>query len=315
VDELAGFLDGPRARGAFTLRAVMEPPWSIRIEDEAPLSVVVMSTGTAVVVGCDGHEHELGPGDVALIRGPEPYLFADSTDTPVQVLIRPGQICVSPAGEDLSAAMDLGVRTWGNDAGGSTVMLVGTYQADGEISRRLTDALPPVVVARSASSVVQGLLTDQIGVDRPGQQVVLDRLLDLVVIEAVREWFGQPGTAAPSWYAARADPVVGPAVSLIHELPQHPWTVAELASQVGVSRAALARRFAEVVGEPPMTYLSGWRLALAADLMLEPGASVGAVSRQVGYGSPFTFSTAFKRAFGHSPRAHRSLSLRVDSAG
>ena len=82
--------------------------------------------------------------------------------------------------------------------------------------------------------------------------------------------------------------------------------MAALAGRVGVSRAALARRFNDVVGEPPMAYLTGWRLALAADLLLEPGASVGAVSRRVGYGSPFTFSTAFKRAYGHSPKAHRT---------
>jgi AraC-like DNA-binding protein len=73
-----------------------------------------------------------------------------------------------------------------------------------------------------------------------------------------------------------------------------------------VSRAALARRFTELVGEPPMAYLTGWRLALAADLLLEPGATVGAVARRVGYGSPFALSTAFTRVRGISPREHRA---------
>ena len=91
--------------------------------------------------------------------------------------------------------------------------------------------------------------------------------------------------------------------------PGRPWTVATLAASVGVSRALLARRFHELVGEPPMTFLTGWRMALAADLMVEPDATVTAVARAVGYGSPFTFSTAFKRAHGRSPRAYRDEQL------
>jgi len=94
-------------------------------------------------------------------------------------------------------------------------------------------------------------------------------------------------------------------VRLLHNNPAHPWTVASLAAEVGVSRAALARRFTDLVGEPPMAFLTGWRLALAADLLLEPDATVGAVARRVGYTSPFTFSTAFKRHYGVSPQVHR----------
>jgi AraC-like DNA-binding protein len=92
---------------------------------------------------------------------------------------------------------------------------------------------------------------------------------------------------------------------MLHNNPAHPWTVAMLAAETGVSRAALARRFAELVGEPPMTYLASWRLALAADLLREPDATVGAVARQVGYGSSFALSTAFKRVRGISPQEHR----------
>jgi AraC-like DNA-binding protein len=100
--------------------------------------------------------------------------------------------------------------------------------------------------------------------------------------------------------------VVGRALRMLHNNPAHRWTVATLAAEIGVSRAALARRFTELVGEPPMTFLTGWRLALAADLLREPDATVGAVARQVGYGSPFALSTAFKRVRGVSPRQHRA---------
>jgi AraC-like DNA-binding protein len=107
---------------------------------------------------------------------------------------------------------------------------------------------------------------------------------------------------APGWYRARSDPVVGRALKMLHHNPAHPWTVAALAAQTGVSRAALARRFAELVGEPPMTFLTNWRLALAADLLRAPDTTLSAVARQVGYGSPFALSAAFKRVRGVAPR-------------
>ena len=149
------------------------------------------------------------------------------------------------------------------------------------------------------------LLADEIVKDEPGQEVVLDRLLDLLLIAVLRAWFARPDADAPAWYRAHSDPVVGRALRMLHDNPAHPWTVATLAAATGVSRAALARRFTELVGEPPMTFLTGWRLALAADLLREPDATVGSVARQVGYGSPFALSTAFKRVYGVSPQEHR----------
>ena len=101
--------------------------------------------------------------------------------------------------------------------------------------------------------------------------------------------------------------MVGHALRLLHHDPARPWTVAELARETGVSRAALARRFHELVGEPPMTFLTGWRIALAADLLREPGATIASVADQVGYGTPFALSAAFKRVRGVSPKQHRAL--------
>lgn len=152
------------------------------------------------------------------------------------------------------------------------------------------------------------LLCDEVVKDEPGQAAVLDRLLDLLLIAVLRAWFARPEAAAPGWYRAQSDPVVGRALRIMHNNPAHPWTLASLASETSVSRAALARRFHDLVGEPPMTFLTGWRLALAADLLLEPDATIGAVAQQVGYGSPFALSTAFKRVRGLSPQQHRTRS-------
>ncbi|MGH3715341.1 MAG: AraC family transcriptional regulator [Micromonosporaceae bacterium] len=308
MDAIAALLDGPRAQGAFLLRTMLEPPWSLRIQDEAPLSVVAMVSGEAWVLPDRGERTRLGPGDVGVFRGPDPYTVADHPDTPPQVVIHPGQRCTTLDGQDLKQAMELGVRTWGNSPHGSTVMICGTYQMAGELGERLLAALPPLLVLAAGEwdCPVIPLLGAELVKDEPGQEAVLDRLLDLLLIAVLRAWFARPDAEAPAWYRAQSDPVVGRALRMMHHHPDKPWTVASLAAATGVSRAALARRFTELVGEPPMAYLTGWRLALAADLLKAPDATVGAVARQVGYGSGFALSTAFKRVRGVSPKVHRS---------
>jgi AraC-like DNA-binding protein len=252
----------------------------------------------------------MNPGDVAVFRGPDPYVVASHPAIPPQVAVLPGQECVvlHPDGEALVESYGYGVRTWGNTAEGTTVMLTGTYQLEGEVSQRLLRALPPLVVLRAPDwdNPVIPLLAAEIVKDAPGQEAVLDRLLDLLLIAVLRAWFARPDASAPDWYRASSDAVVGHALRLMHHNPAHPWTVAALARETGVSRAALARRFNDLVGEPPMTFLTEWRIALAADLLLEPGATIGSVANQVGYGSPFALSTAFKRLRGISPQQHRT---------
>jgi AraC-like DNA-binding protein len=311
MDAVAGLLDGPRAREAFLLRSSMDPPWSLRIEDEAPLTVVAIVRGHAWVLPDDRDPVLMRTGDVAIIRGPDPYSVADDPATPRQAIILPGQRCTTPDGQEVEMSF-LGVRTWGNSAEGATVMVTGTYQMDGEVSQRLLRALPPLLVLADDEwdCPVIPLLADEIVKDDPGQEAVLDRLLDVLLIAALRAWFARPEAGAPEWYRAYSDPVVGQALRLLHHKPAHPWTVEELAHETGMSRAALARRFTELVGEPPMTFLTGWRIALAADLLLEPGATIGAVAEQVGYGSPFALSTAFKRVRGISPQQHRARAAR-----
>jgi AraC-like DNA-binding protein len=310
MDGLSALLDGPRARDAFLLRTVMRPPWSVRIQDEAPLSVVGIVAGSAWIVPDGGEAIELHPGDVAVARGPDPYVFADDPTTPPQVIIHPGQQCTTADGVELPARWLHGVRTWGNDPHGPDVQLVGTYQLSGEVGGRLLAALAPLLVVRAAelASPLVELLGAEMARDEPGQDVVLDRLLDLLLIATLRAWFAG-ADEAPGWYRANSDPVVGPALRLLQHQPAQPWTVASLAAETGVSRAALARRFTALVGEPPMAFLTEWRLALAADLLLEPGATIGAVARQVGYGSPYALSTAFKRHRGVSPKQHRRAAL------
>ncbi len=307
MDELAGLLDGPRARGAFLLRAVLEPPWSLRAQDRAPLTLIALLQGEAWVGPAGGETVRMTARDVAILPGPDPYLIADDPATPAQVIIHPGQRCATVDGRDLHEEMSLGVRTWGNCATGSTRMLIGTYQMSGEVGRRLLAALPGLAVLdhEISESPVLALLDDEIDKDRPGQEVVLDRLLDLLLVGVLRAWFSRPDADAPAWYRAHGDPLVGRALRLLHQYPEHQWTVASLGEAVGASRAALARRFTERLGEPPMAYLTDWRLALAADLLRDTDDTIGTIARKVGYGSPFALSAAFKRVRGISPDQHR----------
>lgn len=307
MDTLASLLDGPRARGAFLLRSILTPPWSLRVQDRAPLTLVATMRGEAWVM-LDGRDPvRLRPGDVTVIQGPDPYTVAGDPGTPPQVVIHPGQHCTSPEGESLARAMHLGVRTWGDSLDGPVVMLTGTYQMRGEINRRLLAALPTLLLMPGDEweCPFVPLLGDEIVKDEPGQEAVLDRLLDLLLIAVLRAWLSRPEAKAPAWYRAYGDPVVGRALRMFHNDPGHPWTLAAVAAETGVSRAALARRFTELLGEPPIAYLTGWRLALAADLLRETDITVGAVARQVGYGSAFALSAAFKRVRGVSPREHR----------
>jgi AraC-like DNA-binding protein len=309
VDVLEALLDGPRARGAFLLRALLDPPWSLRIEDEAPLTVLAVLRGSAWL-SPDGQAPLLMvAGQVAIVRGPDHYTVADRPSTPPDVVVYPGGRCTSADdGRALWDEWSLGIRTWGQDPDGDCVLLVGTYEGPGEASRPLLSALPPVVLLgrEQAGTPLLRVLAEEMQIEAPGQRALLDRLLDVLLISSLRTWFAAREGEAPGWFRAQHDPAVGQALSLLHQDVAHPWTVEELAARVGVSRAALGRRFTALLGEAPMGYLAAWRLALAADLMVSSDATVATIARQVGYGTPFSLSAAFKRVHGVSPQQYRS---------
>jgi AraC-like DNA-binding protein len=307
MDMVAGLLDGPRARRAFLLRCTMNPPWALRIQDEAPLSLVAMLRGSAWFVPGQGEPAMVGAGDVALVRGPDHYLFCDDPRTPPQAVIHPGQRCTTPDGRELTPMRSFGVRRWGNAPDGSTEILTGTYNAEGDVSRRLLDALPPRLVLRADEwdTPILGLLAQEMLREDVGQDAVLDRLLDLLLVGAVRAHFTRAAPDAPGWFRATGDPVVGRAMRLMQDNPAEAWTLASLARATNSSRATLARRFRDLVGQPPMEFLTEWRLTLAADLILDPAETVASVAGQVGYASPYALSAAFKRVRGISPRQHR----------
>ncbi|MEM1081222.1 MAG: AraC family transcriptional regulator [Pseudomonadota bacterium] len=307
MDTLAGLLDAPRARGAFALRTVMTPPWSLRIQAESPLTLLAAIEGPLCIVPDQGKPILMKPGDVALTRAPDHYNVADSPETAPQVIIHPGQDCRDLNGQSMLEQMTHGVRTWGNDPDGQTVFIVGAYEHLSDISDRLLRALPPVlsIAGDSWDTPLIPLLSDEVTKDEHGQAAVLDRLLDLLVTAVMKTWFARQDDQRPEWWRHQGDRMVDHALKLMHEQPAEDWTVERLAKASGASRAAFAKRFQKLVGEAPMTFLKNWRMALAADLLSRADSTVASVAYQVGYSSPYAFSAAFKRVRGLSPQAHR----------
>ena len=317
MDSLGGLLDAPRARGAFSLRCTMSSPWSLRILAESPLTVIAGISGDVWVNPDEGEAIYIGPGDIAITRAPALYNVSESPNAPPNIFIHPGQDCRNSEGESLLEEMMHNTRTWGTDPNGSTVFIVGAYEHLSDISDRLLKALPPVLsLSRDEweSPLVQ-LLCEEVIKDEPGQAAVLDRLIDLLVTAVLKAWFARQESNAPAWWRHQGDRVIEQTLRAMHDDPARNWTMDTLSSEVGTSRASLARRFNEVVGEPPMTFLKNWRMALAADLLCQPNQSVSTVAYQVGYATPYAFSAAFKRVRGISPQEHRASAHTVlDSA-
>lgn len=331
MDTLTDVLTHIRSSGALLGRTLASPPWCATFAEQASLSLVTMLRGEAWIVDgehdsdsasasqrdasdvdgqCEGASHQLFPHDIAIVVGPAPFDVSSdprANPTPLYVQTQSG-VCFADD-VDASEHIALGARTCGVELVADDAMLTGSFTLTGRIADRLLTALPRVLVVPRAvqRTAALQLLEAEILREEPGQQAILDRLLDLVLAGALRDWFALPEAKAPGWYRASSDPIVGAALAAIHDAPHRAWTVEALARQALVSRATLARRFTDLLGEPPMSYLSGWRLCLAADLLERTDATVESVAHEVGYSSGYSLSTAFHREYGVRPSRHRQM--------
>ncbi|MFC5233597.1 AraC family transcriptional regulator [Pseudonocardia zijingensis] len=216
-----------------------------------------------------------------------------------------GEVVV--AGEPLAAGgvamVQPGATVTVRAGGAGAALLVCGYRSRGS-GIRLTSALPPAaVVPPDEPDCVTLLELLERGCDGPA--VVRDRLLDWLLTCTLHAWFAARAER-PGWFAALADPVVGPALEALHAEPARRWTVEDLAVRGGAGRAAFAKRFRELVGVAPLSYLRSWRMTLATEYLADPQVTVGAVARRVGYADAFTFSAAFKRERGVAPSTVRA---------
>jgi AraC-like DNA-binding protein len=232
---------------------------------------------------------ELGPGDLALVPGGPDHYIAD----------KPGAACISPESFLAQHAGDEHI-----DHQGATVFLCGAYRFSGDVGRGLIQALPPALLLRAAAHDplhdVITLLSGELSSPAPGHQTVLDRLLDVLLVLAMRASLEQSPTA-PRWYQAASDPRLSAALHAIHAEADRPWTVPELASLSGLSRPAFARNFERSLGQPPMQYLTDWRMTLARDYLRAGELTIAQIASRTSYASPNAFAAAFRRYHGQAP--------------
>ena len=310
MDTLTEVLDNIRASGALIGQNLLSAPWSVCVEPGATITVAAMLRGDGWILREGAEPVHLGTRDLVVLTGRESAVLASD-----QVGTAEPTCIVTPDGvrdETAERLLD-GERLGHAESGGGSpllaehALLAGSFPTSGRIAERLLGALPPLLVVPRAQQRSRALdfLELEIENNEPGQQAVLDRLLDIVLIGALRDWFALPEVSAPAWFGATSDPVVGPALHALHAEPSRDWSVATLARRAKVSRATFARRFTEVMGEPPISYLAGWRLCLAADLLQESESTLASIARQVGYSNAYALSAAFTREYGIRPSQYR----------
>jgi AraC-like DNA-binding protein len=197
--------------------------------------------------------------------------------------------------------------------GARTELVCGYLYSDDPLFDPAMRALPPALVVRlpdgAASRWVQASVTYALEHTVPSNasstQAAM-RLPELVLVEVLRAHLASAPAIDEGWLAALHDPILGPALSLLHECPEHRWSVAELASRVAVSRSSLDERFRTQLGRSPIRYLAEWRMHIAEELLATTDTGVATIARRVGYDSEEAFSRAFKRARGLSPSHWRA---------
>ncbi|WP_079419403.1 AraC family transcriptional regulator [Thiomonas intermedia] len=195
------------------------------------------------------------------------------------------------------------------NGGGRCMMFAAHFEFDGGFSRFLFSELDTVVrvkepEARATLREAIDQMIDELQRGRPGCEVVVDHLAHIALVKILRFHLAEVAHARPGWLYALADSRMGAAISAMHDAPSQRWTVASLAGVSAMSRTAFATRFKTTVGHAPMDYLTKLRMLIAAKRLAEPRARVSVVARELGYESESSFSAAFKRAMGLSPRRY-----------
>jgi AraC-like DNA-binding protein len=302
MDVLTDLLQRSRAQGAAFSRTIAHGDWGLQFPGGAALAVHAVVGGEVQLWTDDpAHSLRLLPGDLALVRRPGVQHLAHAA----------GAACapfgaVRTPGAGVSWRQEIGDPADGRPA----TFFCGAYRFDGDLCHSLLDALPELVALRPASgSALRStldLLASEMLHDAPGQQTLLDRLLDVVLVQALREHFTANRCDAPVWFPASTDDRIGPALRALHDNPAHPWTVAALADAAAMSRSAFARRFTELLGAAPLSYLTDWRMALARERLRDTNATLASIAGDLGYASEFSFAAAFKRHTGVAPGRWRA---------
>jgi AraC-like DNA-binding protein len=304
MDPLADVLDLSRVRGALVASVRAHTPWGLELPESGGASFHAVTSGTAWL-RVDKHTPlQLMPGDLLLLpAGVAHRLSSDSRGHCRPFDRSTKEELMTPEGQ---------LELPGN--GSVATFVCAGYDYDLEVAQPLMSLLPDVlhvpadpIAGRNIAAIVE-LLASEIGLREAGARAATARLIDLLLIAAIRRWAEeQPESGRPSWLTALRDPVIGHVLALLHDRPADKWTLEKLASEVHISRATLARRFSDAVGTPPLGYLSNWRMHLAAQRLKHTTETVESIARDVGYTSEYAFNRAFSRHRGQPPGRYRRL--------
>jgi AraC-like DNA-binding protein len=288
-----------------TLYAVVEgaSPWTVAYSNPELAGFHVVTEGRCVLEMDGAAPVALSAGDFVVLPHGTPHRLrcAAGGGPPVPI-------------EQLGAACEAGSYPTLSTGGGGEVTryLCGAFRFHEPHSSPVLAALPPLIHVRSENGKLLpwielhlSFLACEAGSGRPGGQMVVARLSDVLFVQAIRAHLADLAEDAGGWLGAARDPQIGRALWLMHRGPEREWTVGALAAAVFMSRSAFAERFARLVGQPPLGYLSAWRMHLAARMLRGENARLAAVADRLGYGSEAAFSTAFRRRYGTSPGAYR----------
>ncbi len=279
-----------RPRAVFSKGISGAGAWAVRYSEFGePSFCVVLEGGCRLEV--DGHAPlVLQAGDFVLLPA-TPGFTMSGFETATPTRIDPKQ-APAPEGE---------VRHGRQHGPPDVRLLGGWFLFDAPDPALLVSLLPAVVHVRGVArlSLLVGLLGEEAVEDRPGRDVVLARLVELLLVETLRATAGRD--APPGLLRGLADARLAASLRQLHARPAHAWTIAQLADTAALSRSAFFDRFARTVGVPPMEYLQAWRMAVAKDLLRNEQIGIAQAAERVGYASASTFSTAFRRHVGRSP--------------
>jgi AraC-like DNA-binding protein len=264
--------------------------WSLSLPSRERLKFVAVLRGTAWILVPDRDPCLLGTGDTLLLTNTPYVVTSDPTLAP--------QDGIALFGESNILRLD----------GDETIMLGGAFTFSDVNAPRMIEALPAFMhigAVSPAAAVLRDtlkLLSFELEYPDMGSTLMTERLGDILLVQALRAYVAEYGAEATGWIGAFADARIGPAIKLMHDAIDHPWTVGELAAAVAMSRSAFALRFKSMVGVAPLEYLRRWRMQLAQHALHRGASSVATLATTLGYASVSAFGNAYKRTYGKSPK-------------
>jgi AraC-like DNA-binding protein len=302
-DEVSEILQAVHFRGAVFCRSELSAPWGFSVlgRDFASFHVVTRGSCCLDVDGVDGRTW-LSEGDLVILPAGHAHTVRDSPSSSATHL----EELIAGSGIDARGTL----RTGGG--GAVTVLVCGGFHFEDRATNPIVASLPPIIHLRGRTRGVENwlgltlaFLKEEAEARRPGAELAVTRLADLLFIEVLRTYFSAPGTSRVGLAAALRDPRIGVAILSIQRQPEAQWDVGTLARHVAMSRTAFATRFKALVGEPPFSYVTRCRMNKATAALRSGGATVGEVAARVGYDSEASFGRAFKRWIGTSPAKFR----------